>query len=196
MQPNSSRSQTATQRPGPVSSNVRLHMNKKYLLPPWHVLLHQWLIQGRGNTGLTLSFLAGALALSQNKGTVSSTELRQLVDEMIRDPVSGYFVGARRCRDIQAIVLSSLPENDGLIHQCELFSPRGQLSFAFSPDAMSLYGGLDCKGSSDCIDNLIADTIPQCESGNFSRIFHPTSHCFVYAGFQSDEIEFVRSILG
>lgn len=171
-------------------------MNTEYILPPWHVLLHQWLIQGRGNTGLTLSFLAGALALSQNKGVVSPAELRQLVDEMICDPVPGYFVGARRCQNIQAIVLSSLPEDDSLIHQCELFSPRGQLSFVFSPDAMSPYGGLECKESNDCIDNLIADTIPQCESGNFSRVFNPASHCFVYAGFQADEIEFVRSLFG
>lgn len=165
-------------------------------LPDWLMLMRQWLEQHMGNTGITLPFLAGALALKRGDNSVSADELRSLLDTIIANPLSGHFVGVRRCGNIQAPVLSSLPLDDPLLRQCEVHSPSGQISFAFSPDAMSPFGGLDCDCASSCIEKLIQYSLPYTEAGNFSRVYDKESQGFIYSTFRSKEIEFIRSVLG
>ncbi|MBY0270427.1 MAG: hypothetical protein K2X06_11185 [Burkholderiales bacterium] len=165
-------------------------------LPDWLMLMRQWLEQQMGNTGITLPFLAGALALKRGENSVSADELRSLLDTMISSPLSGHFVGVRRCGNIQAPVLSLLSLDDPLIRQCEVRSPSGQVSFAFSPDAMSSFGGLDCDCASSCIEKLIQYSLPYTEAGNFSRVYDKESQGFIYSTFRSREIDFIRSVLG
>ena len=165
-------------------------------LPDWLMLMRQWLEQRMGNTGITLPFLAGALALKRGENSVSIDGLRSLLDTMISNPLSGHFVGVRKCGNIQAPVLSSLPLDDPLIRKCEVRSPSGGVSFAFSPDAMSLFGGLDCDCASNCIEKLVQYSLPYTEAGNFSRVFDRESQRFIYSTFRSKEIEFIRSVLG
>lgn len=171
-------------------------MKTNPLLPDWLMLMRQWLEHQMGNTGITLPFLAGALAIKRGENRVSVDGLRSLLDTMISNPLSGHFVGVRRCGNIQAPVLSSLPLDDPLIRKCEVRSPNGEVSLAFSPDAMSLFGGLDCDCASSCIEKLIQYSLPYCEAGNFSRVYDSESKCFIYSTFRSEEIEFIRSVLG
>ena len=165
-------------------------------LPDWHLLMRQWLAQRMGSTGITLPFLAGALALVRAETIVSEDGLRQLVATMISRPVSGYYVGVRRCSDIKAPVLSSLCMSDPLIRQCEVLSPNGQIAIAFSPDAMGSFGGLDCDCASGCIKKLIQYSLPHTEVGNFSRVYDQRSGDLVFSTFRAHEIAFIRSVLG
>jgi hypothetical protein len=130
-------------------------MNTNSSLPDWLMLMLQWLEQRMGNTGITLPFLAGALALKRGENSVSAGGLRSLLNTMVSRPLSGHFVGVRRCGNIQAPVLSSLSLDDPLIRKCEIRSPNGQVSFAFSTNAMSSISGLDCDCASSYIENLI-----------------------------------------
>lgn len=158
--------------------------------------MRQWLERGMGYTGITLPFLAGALALKRGENTVSADRLRELIDTMTSSPMPGHFVGVRRCGNIHAPVLSSLSLDDPLIRQCEARAPNGQVSFAFSPDAMSPFGGLDCDCASNCIEKLIQYSLPYSEAGNFSRVYDEESKGFIYSTFRAKEIEFIRSVLG
>jgi hypothetical protein len=171
-------------------------MNTSASLPDWLILMRQWLERQMGNTGITLPFLAGALALKRGENRVYVAALRSLLDRMASTPIPGYFVGVRRCGNIQAPVLSSLPLDDPFIRQCEFCAPNGQVSFAFSPDAMSPFGGLDCDCAADCIDKLIEHSAPYTESSNFSRVYDDQTKSFIYSTFRSGEIEFIRSVLG
>ncbi len=166
------------------------------LLPDWLLIMRQWLEQRMGDTGVTLPFLAGALALKRGENYVSVDGLSALIDVMVSNPVTGYFVGVRKCANIQAPVLSSLPLDAPLIRKCEARSPSGKVSFAFSPDAMSALGGLDCDCASNCIEKLIQYSLPYTESGNFSRVYDKRSSGFVYSTFRENEVTFIRSVLG
>ncbi len=158
--------------------------------------MRQWLEQGMGNTGITLPFLAGALALKRGETNVSADGLRTLLDTMISSPLSGHFVGVRWCGDIQAPVLSSLSLDDPLIRQCEVCSPSGQVSFAFSSDAMSPFGGLDCDCASSCIEKLIQYSLPYTEARHFSRVYDGDFKGFIYSTFLPREIEFIWRVFG
>lgn len=171
-------------------------MSTSNSLPDWLMLMRQWLKQRMGNTGITLSFLAGALALKRGENSVSADELRSLIDRMINSPLSGHFVGVRQCGNIKAPVLSSLLLDDPFIRQSEVCAPSGQVSFAFSPDAMSSFGGLDCDCALNCIKKLIHYSLPHTEAGNFSRLYDEEAKDFIYSTFRSREIEFIRSVLG
>lgn len=160
------------------------------------MLMRQWLEQGMGDTGVTLPFLAGALALKRGETRVSADKLRALIDTMVSNPVTEHFVGVRWCANIQAPVLSSLSLDDPLIRECEARSPSGQVSFAFSPDAISAFGGLDCDCASNCIAKLIQYSMPYTETGNFSRVYDEKSRGFIYSTFREREIEFIRNVLG
>lgn len=160
------------------------------------MLMRQWLEQRMGNTGITLPFLAGALAFKRGENSVSADELHSLLDTMISSPLSGHFVGVRWCGNIQAPVLSSLSLDDPLMRQCEMHSLSGLVSFAFSPDAMSHFGGLDCDCALSCIEKLIQCSLPYTEAGNFSRVYDGESNGFIYSTFRPREIEFIRSVLG
>ncbi len=157
--------------------------------------MDQWLKQKMGNTGITLPFLAGALALKRGEGTVSACDLRSLLGRITSSPFPGHFVGVRRCGNIDAPVLSSLPLDDMFIRQCELYAPDGQVAFAFSPDAMSSLGGLDCNCTADCIEKLIQYSSPHTETGNFSRVYDKQTNGFIYSKFSSNEVEFIRRVL-
>lgn len=164
-------------------------------LPDWLMLMRQWLVQQKGTTGITLPFLAGALAIKRGKYTASAGDLRALLDRMTSNPLQGHFVGVRRCGNIQAPVLSYLPLNDQLIRQCELYAPSGQVSFAFSPDAMSPFGGLDCDCPADCIEKLVQYSAPYTEAGTFSRVYDQKTKSFIYSTFNPDELEFIERVL-
>lgn len=149
-----------------------------------------------GNTGITLPFLAGALAFKRGENSVSADGLKSLMNTMISSPEPGYFVGVRWCGNIQTPVLSSLPYDDALIRKCEIFSPNGQVSFAFSPDAMSSIGGLDCHCALSCTEKLIQFSLPYTVVGHFSRVYNKDSNGFIYSTFLPREIEFIRRTLG
>jgi hypothetical protein len=163
-------------------------------LQDWHLLMHEWLKQGKGTTGITLPFLAGALAYKESKNEVLHPELRALIDTMTSQPVEGYFVGVRWCHNIDAPVLSSLLLNDPLVRKCEKYSPHGQLSFAFSPDAMTSVGGLNCNSHTDCEEKLIRYSLEHTEKGCFSRARN-TENAFIYRKFDQKEIEFIESVI-
>lgn len=171
-------------------------MSASVVLPDWHRLMHEWIRRGKGNTGLTLPFLAGALALARGQQIVRAQELRALIDTMVAYPVPGYFVGVRRCGNIKTLVLSVLTLNDQLIRKCEARSSNGQLSFAFSPDATGPFGGLDCNCTVNCIEKLISYCAPHTEAGKFSRVFDPSLSDFVYAPFHDEDIRFIEEVLG
>jgi len=164
--------------------------------PDWQLLMSQWVEQKKGNTGITFPFLAGALALKNGERTVTAEALKDLISTIISHPIAGHFVGVRRCGNIQAPVLSYLPLNNELVRKCEIHSPIGQVALAFSPDAMSPFGGLDCDGEAGCIDKLIEYAAPHTELGNFSRIYNEQSKSFTYAPFLQDEAKFIKSVLG
>lgn len=165
-------------------------------LPDWALLMRRWLDDGMGNTGVTLPFLAGALALRRGENRVPASALTVLIQTMVSIPVPGHFVGVRRCANIQAPVLSHLSLDDPLIRECETTSPSGQVALAFSPDAVSSLGGLDCDCASDCIRRLIEYSVPFTEAGNFSRVYDEKSQRFIYTTFRAREIEFIRRVLG
>ncbi len=163
--------------------------------PDWQLLMHQWVEQKKGNTGITFPFLAGALALKDGEKTVTTAALKELIDKIVSYPITGHFVGVRQCRNIQAPVLSYLSLSNELVRKCEIHSPNGQIALAFSPDAMSPFGGLDCDSEEDCIEKLIKYAAPHVESGNFSRIFKERSKSFTYAPFSEADTQFIKSVL-
>lgn len=166
-------------------------MDTNPTIPDWYVLMREWLLQGMGNTGITLPFLAGALAFKQGETTASADQLRKLIEEIISNPVSGYFVGVRLCGNIHAPVLSVLPLNDTLLKKCVAQAPDGQIAFAFSPDAMSVHGGLNCDCTKNCIEKLIQDSSSHTEAGNFSRNYNMKSQSYIYSTFSPHEVDFI-----
>lgn len=179
-----------------LSSTIGVAMSPHSSLPDWHRLMRQWIEKRMGDTGLTLPFLAGALALKRGEATVTAEKLQELIGTMISNPVPGYFVGVRRCGNIRAPVLSALPLEDQLIRQCVLHSPCGQISFAFSPDSAGPFGGLNCDCAADCVEKLIEYCLPYTEIGYFSRCYDKNLDDFVYSKFKKQDIEFIESVLG
>jgi hypothetical protein len=171
-------------------------MNVDSNFPDWFLLMSCWLKFGKGQTGITLPFLAGALALKARIPHVKAEGLKDLIKSIESNPVAGYYVGVRRCGNIQAPVLSALRLQDPLIRKCEIRSSTGQVSLAFSPDAMNKLDGLDCSSRDSCIQKLISYALPHVESGNFSRVRNPSSGEFKYSRFTQDDIEFIQKAIG
>lgn len=170
-------------------------MTSKHLHTGWQILLREWVERGMGNTGITLPFLAGALALKRGKHFASEAEIRALIHTMANHPLQGHFVGIRRCQNIQAPVLSLLSLKDPMIRKCELYSSDGQLSIAFSPDAMSKISGLDCENDSGCVEKLIVHATPHAATGKFSRQLDPQSKSFIYTSPTQSELNFINTLL-
>lgn len=170
-------------------------MTSKHIHTGWQILLREWIERGMGNTGITLPFLVGALAIKRGKHFASEVEVRELIHTIVSHPVQGHFVGIRRCQNIQAPVLSLLSLKDPMIRKCKLYSSDGQLSIAFSPDAMSKISGLDCKSVSGCVEKLILHATPHAATGKFSRQFDPQSKSFIYTNPTQSELEFINASL-
>lgn len=164
-------------------------------LPDWFVLIEQWVPRRMGQTGITLPFLAGALAFKRGAQSVSMAELRQLLDEVISRPVQGFATEVRWCHNIDAPVLTVARVEQALPFRSSFSAPNGQASLGFSQDVQSSIDGLDCKRADTCLERLIAYAAPHAAAGNFSRVRDPSNSEFGYGKFLPNEVAYIQSTI-
>jgi hypothetical protein len=107
-----------------------------------------------GETGITLPFLCGALALSRGETMFSINDLRKLLGEIISRPVAGYVTEIRWCNTIDAPVLTVSRLEDALPFAHTFKAQNGQISLGFSEDSSGFFG-FDCHCSNLCLEKLI-----------------------------------------
>jgi hypothetical protein len=161
--------------------------------PDWFVLIEQWVPRGMGQTGITLSFLAGALAFKRGAQSVSVADLRHLLSEIVSKPVPGFATEVRWCHNIDAPVLTVERIERVFPFKSSLPGPNGQASLGFSQDLQSSVGGLDCNSADRCLEKLIVYTAPHAASGNFSRVRDPINFELGYGAFLPNEIAYIQS---
>lgn len=163
------------------------------MLPEWFVLMRSWVDSGKGTTGITLPFLVGLLTLRGGQDGGPRQDMQALLDDIRCNPVPDHFVGVRLCGNIEAPVLSALRLEDSLVRKCEFRSDSGQVSLAFSPDAMSAFGGLDCSEVEGCIERLLAYALPYVEAKTYSRHRDSVSDHYSYGPLTAADIAFAKS---
>src|ERR1700754_2768393 len=76
--------------------------------PDWFLLIANWKVKNMGQNGVTLAFLVGALCHQLRKSIVTRDDVRNLLREIVNNPVSGYVTRVKWCNVIGAPVLSVL----------------------------------------------------------------------------------------
>lgn len=163
--------------------------------PDWFVLIEQWVPRRMGQTGITLPFVCGALALKRASSSVSVADIRRLLHEVVSRPYSGHVTEVRWCHNIDAPVLTVAEVGLALPFRSTLWSPAGQVSLGFSEDAHSSFGGLDCTDGSSCLDRLVSHAEPHVTKGTFSRVRDVKSGEFTFAAFLPAEIRYIRDTI-
>lgn len=76
--------------------------------PDWFVLMQEWTRQGYGDRGVTLPFLVGAVGLRNRNLQPSRENAREILSEMIANPVEDYSTDIGWCSTLGAPVLSAI----------------------------------------------------------------------------------------
>lgn len=164
-------------------------MNK----PLWFLLIEQWKVQGMGNTGITLSFLAGAVARIQNRRP-SVQIVRELLREIVVNPFPGYATEIRWCANVDAPVLSvSKLSAGGMPFKSHFSNETGAVSLGFSQDVQSMFG-LNCSDSDDCLEKLVAYSTGPVESAHCSRVYNSATGRWEFSDFLPKESRYIEDI--
>ncbi|MCI0563269.1 MAG: hypothetical protein MN733_32735 [Nitrososphaera sp.] len=161
--------------------------------PLWFLLIEQWKFKGMGTTGITLPFLVGALARVQARKP-SVQAMRELLQEMVASPLPGYVTEVRWCANVDAPVFSVSKLSAGQMpfksHFC---SPTGEVSLGFSQDLQSMFG-LNCSGSSDCLEKLVELSSGPVESALCSRVRNPVTGEWEFGNFLPRESRYIDEV--
>ncbi|MEJ8569285.1 hypothetical protein [Elongatibacter sediminis] len=163
--------------------------------PLWFRFIDRWVPEGMGTTGITLPFLAGALAHTDGYDTVSEKQLHDYIDAIVDSPVSGYTVEVRQCQNVGYLVLSVSKTEEALPFQaCYLDGPEKAPALGFSQDAQSQFGGLGSSDPDICRADLIELAAPHCASGHFSRLRSESTGAFEFGPFSKKETAYIERI--
>ncbi|OOG24333.1 hypothetical protein B1C78_08950 [Thioalkalivibrio denitrificans] len=161
--------------------------------PVWFLLIEQWKVKGMGATGITLPFLVGALARIQGMRPSTKT-IRDVLQEIVANPFQGYVTEVRWCANVDAPVISVSKRNVGTMPFMSHFaSPRGEISLGFSQDVQSMFG-LNCGGSSDCLEKLVAHAAGPVELATYSRVRNVETGKWEFADFLPKEVRYIREV--
>jgi hypothetical protein len=166
-------------------------------LPDWFLLIRDWRASGMGAVGITLPFLVGALATKANNSQPSAQDIRLLLQKITVAPVDGYVTEVRWCPDTDAPVLSvaATASKFALALKSHFSSTTGQTSLGFSEDIHSMFG-LNCSGSDECLEALIANARPYVEARTFSRHRDAKTGERTYGDFSEKERQFIVNTIG
>jgi hypothetical protein len=160
--------------------------------PLWFLLIEQWKPKGMGTTGVTLSFLEGALAKIQSRPP-STQSIRQLLQEITAHPVSGYVTEVRWCANVDAPVLSVARLGESMPFKSQFSNSTGVVSLGFSQDVQSMFG-LNCSGSDDCLEKLVAYASGPVEAGSCSRVRNSKTGQWEFGDFSSRESGYIAEV--
>lgn len=168
-------------------------MNK----PDWFALIEGWTAKGMGNSGPTLPFLVGALALSSGRLPTDASEIQHLLEDIADNPVPGYVIHVSWCPTIDAPVFSiahtrHAHARPALNNGNSVHSKRRPLEFG---DDIRSKHGFNCTQEQDCIRKLADDAFDHVSKSNFSRNKCSTSLC-EYGPFTQHELDFIKSTIG
>jgi len=157
--------------------------------PYWFNVIQQWKEKGKGEYGVTLPFLVGAIAKASNEAA-NETLIREIFHEIIENPVSGYYCKVRWCGNINEPVASVKPVAE--IHKVSIksqfVSKKAEIvSLAFTTDLMSMFN-LNCSNYEDCLEKLIASSIDQIAEGNFSK------NGGIFTPFTAGDLRFIEEV--
>ena len=145
-----------------------------------------------GQYGITLPFLVGALARLRHEEP-SVENIRGLLQEIVANPFPGYVTEVRWCAQVDAPVfsISRLNNSGQMPFKSHLANSRGEVSLGFSQDLQSMFG-LNCNGSSDCLEKLVVHAASPVESGRFSRVRNPANGEMEFGDFLPNEVRYIE----
>lgn len=160
--------------------------------PLWFRLIERWVPEHMGQTGITLPFLAGAIARQRGVRSVSVDELHSLMQQLIDSPVNGFAVSVSRCPNIKAPVLSMSSVSKAMpFDGCVFLDTNENPVLGFSCNVQSSLGGFGSSNPGECLERLISDAAPHCSIGNFSRRFNDTRNEYEYAEFSPKDEKYI-----
>ena len=165
--------------------------------PDWFLLIRDWRTSRMGAVGITLPFLVGALAAKASNPQPSVQDIRLLLQEIAEIPVKGFVTEVRWCTDTDAPILSvTATDSKFALPLKSRFSSTTSLpSLGFSDDIHSIFG-LNCSGSEECLEALVANARPYVEAKTFSRHRDPETGEHTYGDFSEKEKQFIVNTIG
>lgn len=142
-----------------------------------------------GQYGVSFPFLIGVLKMASknkdNKKLIITT-----LEQIIKNPTSGYYCEVRWCSNIDEPVIS-IESNDTIASkaiQAKFTSETGEISLAFTSDLMSMLH-LDCTTKEDCLNKLITKTQEMVDKNLFSK------NNGTFGEFTENERNFINDVL-
>jgi hypothetical protein len=165
--------------------------------PDWFVLIEQWVPRKMGQTGVTLPFLVGALALKAGRsGHLAARDVRQVLDEITTHPVDGYVTEVIWCHYIDAPVftVTRADARDRIRPTVAVRLPVGVgESLVFGPNVYNRPGwGQDAAAS---FERLVADAAEPVSMGTYSRRPKQGTINFEHADFSEKERDYIRDMI-
>ncbi len=166
--------------------------------PDWFIIIIEWK-KRMGNVGVTLPFLVGALNY-KNKA-ISSQEIssREIIENIINDPIEGYVTEVSLCPDISAPVFSVVKYNNKksrVVCNSAFYPASSNIeSLVFSSN---LHGrqGLNCSDKNQCLEKLIKISENHISKKEYSRNrVKGKLGVYEYGDFSDREIEFIESVI-
>ncbi len=163
----------------------------------WFKILKQWREQGKGEYGVTLPFLVGALSYSGGLSNASREDIVNLFRDMTEYPVAGYFVEIRWCASVGDPVLSIKEVNDPEQAIPKVYFERPDnngSSVVFTYDLVATLCPEDTTAQI-CKENLIEYVLPYVVAGSFSKSFNQATGKKEYGKFSDHDIAFIKQVL-
>ncbi len=165
--------------------------------PDWFILIAQWVKTGRGDFGPTLPFIVGAIAFKNGQTSLSVEFVKNILDEIVYNPVEGYFTEVRWCPDINAPVFNTRENNwpYKLASPVEIARPSGEgKSIVFSKDMQS---GLhfNTSNSKTLLECLVQHAIVPVSQGKFSRYRSKDGTGFEFREFSKADIGYIQKAI-
>ncbi|WP_300357521.1 hypothetical protein [uncultured Pseudoalteromonas sp.] len=158
-------------------------MNK----PFWFHIIKQWKEMGKGEYGVTIPFLVGALASHFGKEPT-----KEFVDETFENiksnPVNGYYCEVRWCGNIDEPVISvkEIDELADITLEAD-YKFGGIVSLGFTMDLMGMFH-LNCETAHDCLLKLITYSLEHVSQGCFSK------NSGKFTSFTDDDLVFINLV--
>ena len=165
--------------------------------PDWFVLLEQWVKTGRGNFGPTLPFIVGAIAFKNGQTSLSVEFVKNVLDEIVYNPVDGYFTEVRWCPDIDVPVFNTRENNwpYKLASPVEIARPSGEgKSIVFSKDMQSGFH-FNTSDPKTLLEGLVQHAIEPLSQGKFSRCRSKNGTGFKFREFSKVGIEYIQKAI-
>lgn len=126
----------------------------------------------------------------------SSDDIRNVLKEILNNPVAGYVTEVRWCGNINAPVFSVSRTDDArrMPFASHFSAQTGEVALGFSQDLQSMFN-LNCSGNEDCLEKLVKYAAPYVEQGHFSRVRNKTSGQLEYGPFTENDRKFIEETI-